>query len=594
MTEVKQQFSLTNEAAIDALIAQMTLAEKIGQMTQAEKNSITPEDVTRYFIGSVLSGGGGNPEVNTPENWAQMVRGFQEAALKTRLSIPLIYGVDAVHGHNNVVGATIFPHNNALGAARDPDLVRRIAEATSKELMATGVHWDFAPAVSVPQDIRWGRSYEGFSENTEIVTKLGTAYVQGLQDSKPRIMASVKHYLADGGAEWGTSHPPQWITGNWQAPTGNGKIDQGDARVDEATLRRIHLPPYQAAIEAGAVNIMASFSSWQGTKMHAHRYLLTDVLKGELGFNGFLVSDWMAVYQIDRDYAVSVATAINAGLDMVMVPYDYKTFIETLTQAVQSGSVPMSRIDDAVRRILRAKFWVGVFDNPFGDDSLLAEVGSAEHRALAREAVRKSAVLLKNEDQLLPLSRNETIMVAGRGAENIGLQCGGWTIIWQGDNGAITPGTSVLGGIRKALESGAELVYSADGNFAGEELVPVGIVVVGETPYAEGMGDNERVTLLDVDKEVIARMRRRCAKLVVILLSGRPLIITDQLAQADAFIAAWWLGTEADGIADLIFGDAPFTGKLSFSWPRSIDQVPLKALQESAEPPLFPLGFGLS
>ncbi len=594
MTEVKQQFSLTNEAAIDALIAQMTLAEKIGQMTQAEKNSITPEDVTRYFIGSVLSGGGGNPEVNTPENWAQMVRGFQEAALKTRLSIPLIYGVDAVHGHNNVVGATIFPHNNALGAARDPDLVRRIAEATSKELMATGVHWDFAPAVSVPQDIRWGRSYEGFSENTEIVTKLGTAYVQGLQDSKPRIMASVKHYLADGGAEWGTSHPPQWITGNWQAPTGDGKIDQGDARVDEATLRRIHLPPYQAAIEAGAVNIMVSFSSWQGTKMHAHRYLLTDVLKGELGFNGFLVSDWMAVYQIDRDYAVSVATAINAGLDMVMVPYDYKTFIETLTQAVQSGSVPMSRIDDAVRRILRAKFWVGVFDNPFGDDSLLAEVGSAEHRALAREAVRKSAVLLKNEDQLLPLSRNETIMVAGRGAENIGLQCGGWTIIWQGDNGAITPGTSVLGGIRKALESGAELVYSADGNFAGEELVPVGIVVVGETPYAEGIGDNEKVTLLDVDKEVIARMRRRCAKLVVILLSGRPLIITDQLAQADAFIAAWWLGTEADGIADLIFGDAPFTGKLSFSWPRSIDQVPLKALQESAEPPLFPLGFGLS
>lgn len=594
MTEVKQQFSLTNEAAIDALIAQMTLAEKIGQMTQAEKNSITPEDVTRYFIGSVLSGGGGNPEVNTPENWAQMVRGFQEAALKTRLSIPLIYGVDAVHGHNNVVGATIFPHNNALGAARDPDLVRRIAEATSKELMATGVHWDFAPAVSVPQDIRWGRSYEGFSENTEIVTKLGTAYVQGLQDSKPRIMASVKHYLADGGAEWGTSHPPQWITGNWQAPTGDGKIDQGDARVDEATLRRIHLPPYQAAIEAGAVNIMVSFSSWQGTKMHAHRYLLTDVLKGELGFNGFLVSDWMAVYQIDRDYAVSVATAINAGLDMVMVPYDYKTFIETLTQAVQSGSVPMSRIDDAVRRILRAKFWVGVFDNPFGDDSLLAEVGSAEHRALAREAVRKSAVLLKNEDQLLPLSRNETIMVAGRGAENIGLQCGGWTIIWQGDNGAITPGTSVLGGIRKALESGAELVYSADGNFAGEELVPVGIVIVGETPYAEGMGDNERVTLLDVDKEVIAQMRRRCAKLVVILLSGRPLIITDQLAQADAFIAAWWLGTEADGIADLIFGDAPFTGKLSFSWPRSIDQVPLKALQESAEPPLFPLGFGLS
>jgi beta-glucosidase len=412
------QAAPTQAVDVDALVQEMTLAEKIGQMTQVEKNSIPLEDVTAYFIGSVLSGGGGNPQPNTPENWAKMVRAFQEAALKTRLGIPLIYGSDAVHGHSNMHGAVIFPHNVGLGATRDADLVRRIARITARELMAVNVHFNFAPAVSVPQDIRWGRTYEGFSEDTALVTELATAYMQGLQDEDPRVLASIKHYVADGGTAWGSTQRYEWIYGNWQAPGDSYKIDQGDARIDEDTLRAVHLPPYRAAIEAGAQNVMVSFSSWQGVKMHAHKYLLTDVLKGEFGFQGFVISDWMAVSQISPDYATSVITSINAGLDMVMVPYDYKGFITTLTRAVEAGDVSIERIDDAVRRILRVKAWLGMFEQPFGREDLLPEVGSPEHRQVAREAVRKSLVLLKNEHNTLPLSKDAYILVAGKGADD--------------------------------------------------------------------------------------------------------------------------------------------------------------------------------
>ncbi|MBZ0289579.1 MAG: glycoside hydrolase family 3 C-terminal domain-containing protein [Anaerolineae bacterium] len=581
-------------AEIEGLVEQMTLAEKIGQMTQVEKNSITPNDVTRYFIGSVLSGGGGNPEKNTPENWAKMVGTFQEAALKTRLGIPLIYGSDAVHGHNNVQGAVIFPHNIGLGATRDADLIERIAHVTAKEILATNVHWDFAPAVSVPQDIRWGRTYEGYSQDTGIVTELGAAFVRGMQNGSPRALASVKHYAADGGTQWGTTQRYEWLHGNWQTPGSTYNIDQGDADIDEATLRAIHLAPYKAAIEAGAQNIMVSFSSWQGLKMHAHHYLLTDVLKGEFGFNGFLVSDWSAVSMIDRDYYLSVVTSINAGLDMVMVPVDYKLFINTLTKAVEAGEVSMERIDDAVRRILRVKAWLGMFEAPFGREDLLPEVGSEAHRAVAREAVRKSLVLLKNENNLLPLAKNELILVAGKGADDIGMQCGGWSISWQGDHGSITTGTSILTGIRKTLKDEAELAYDPHGEFAGAERAPIGVVFIGESPYSEGMGDNAEVSVSAEDLALIGRMRARCSKLVVVLLSGRPLILGDALTQADALVAAWLPGTEAQGIADVLFGDYPFTGKLSFWWPRSIDQVPVTALQASSEPPQFPLGYGLT
>ncbi len=590
---VKAQLANTTGALqVDTLLAQMTLAEKIGQMTQIEKNSISPQDVTDYAIGSLLSGGGGNPSPNTPQSWARMVRDFQEAALQTRLRIPLIYGVDGVHGHSNVHGAVIFPHNIGLGATRDADLVRRIGEATAQELLATNVHWDFAPAVSVPQDIRWGRTYEGYSESTDIVIPLGVAYVKGLQDGG--VLPSVKHFAADGGTQWGTPSRYEWLHGNWQLPADGFKIDQGNAEADEATMRAVHLPPYRAAIEAGALNIMISFSSWRGLKMHAHQYLITDVLKNEWGFEGFVVSDWMAVSQIDRDFYTCVVRSINAGLDMVMVPFDYKQFITTLTQAVEKGDVPLSRIDDAVRRILKVKQAVGLFEQPFGDETLLDEVGSSQHRAVAREAVRKSLVLLKNDRNLLPLSKQlPRVLVAGEAANNIGIQCGGWTIDWQGASGEITVGTTILTGIQQIVGEDTAVEYSAEGHFAADST-DVGIVVIGETPYAEGLGDRSDLTLPAADVELIARMRRTCQRLVVIMLSGRPLVIAPQLEQADAFVAAWLPGTEANGIADVVFGDYPFTGKLSFTFPRTAADIPLQALKQHTDGALFPLGYGLT
>ncbi|KXK20839.1 MAG: glycoside hydrolase family protein [Chloroflexi bacterium OLB15] len=498
------QVSSPIKESVEALLAEMTLAEKIGQMTQPEKNSIPAEDVTNYFIGSVLSGGGGNPAPNTPANWAAMVRSFQEAALKTRLGIPLIYGSDAVHGHNNVFGAVLFPHNIGLGAARDPELVAKIARITGLEMLGTNVHWNFAPAVSVPQDIRWGRTYEGYSEDTDLVIELGVSYLKGLQDVEPRALASVKHFAADGGTAWGTVQTYDWIMGNWQSADDRWSIDQGDALIDEATLREIHLRPYQAAIAAGAQNIMVSFSSWQGIKNHGNYHLLTEILKQEFGFEGFLVSDWMAINQIDRDYYTCVVTSINAGLDMVMVPFDYKLFISTLTAAVEKGDVSIQRIDDAVRRILRAKQWLGVFEQPFPDAALLNDVGSDEHRAVAREAVRKSVTLLRNEKDTLPLAKDTpSIFVAGRGADNIGLQCGGWSIVWLGGDGAITEGTTLLEGFKQASQN---IRYDAAGDFS-DARAEIGIVVVAEPPYAEGMGDNDQLTLSEEDIAILKRVR---------------------------------------------------------------------------------------
>jgi beta-glucosidase len=575
---------------VNELLEKMTLAEKVGQMTQPEINSVTPQDVTDYALGSILSGGGGNPTPNNASTWREMVISHQKAALKTRLGIPLIYGSDAVHGHSNVVGTVIFPHNIGLGATRDADLVRRIAQITAKELLATSVHWNFAPAVSVPQDIRWGRTYEGYSEDTQLVSEMGVACTEGLHEAG--VLASVKHYLADGGTTWGTTQSYEWITGNWQAPNDGFSIDQGDTRIDEATLRRVHLQPYIETVNAGALNIMTSFSSWNGDKMHGHTYLVQDVLKGELGFDGFIVSDWMAINQLNRDYYTCVVKAINAGVDMNMVPFDFKLFIETLTRAVEKGDVSIERIDDAVRRILRVKVWLGMFDAPFGDAALIAEVGSAKHRELAREAVQKSLVLLKNEKTALPLPRaTSRLLLAGRGADNIGMQCGGWTVDWQGGHGPITQGTSILDALQAEL--GAEsILYSENGEFT--ERAEIGIVVIGEEPYAEGLGDNNDLTLSDEDVATIEKTRAQCDRLVVVLLSGRPLLIADALKSADAFVAAWLPGTEAAGIVDVLLGVVPFSGKLSHSWPLNAEQIPLKSLREHEHAPLFPFGFGLA
>lgn len=581
---------------VEDLLARMTLAEKIGQMTLVEKNSIREEDITAKFIGGLLSGGGGYPTPNTPENWAQMVNGFQEYALRTRLGIPLIYGVDAVHGHGNLRGATIFPHNIGLGATGDPDLVERIARATAVEMAATGIYWNFAPVVAVPQDIRWGRTYEGYSECTKLVSELSAAYIRGLQKpdlSDPTtVLATPKHFVGDGGTAWGTSTTV--ILGH------QFMLDQGDMQVDEATLRAIHLPPYKAAIQADALSIMVSFSSWNGTKMHAHKYLLTEVLKGELDFQGFLVSDWQAIDQIPGDYYSDIVTAINAGLDMIMIPHDYHAFIEGLTRAVENGDVSMERIDDAVRRILTAKFRLGLFERPFANEEMLALVGSPEHRALAREAVRKSLVLLKNENQTVPLAEETPlILVAGRAANDIGIQCGGWTIEWQGAVGDITPGTTILEAIKETVFDTSTVLFNRWGNFEQVEdgSADVGVVVVGEMPYAEGLGDRNDLSLSEEDLAVIEKVRAKSKKLVIILISGRPMIITEPLEQADAFIAAWLPGTEGQGVADVLFGDYPFTGKLPFTWPRSIDQLPFDFENlpfEGPDAPLFPFGYGLS
>ena len=587
------------EARVEDLLARMTLDEKIGQMTQVENNSIAPYDVKKYYIGSVLSGGGSWGD-NSARTWAALADGFQEYALQTELGIPIIFGVDSVHGYAHVYGAVIFPHNIGLGATREADLVERIGRATAEEMGATGIRWNFAPTVAVVQDVRWGRTYEGYSENTQLVTELAAAYVHGMQyidgvmdlTNPLAVLATPKHFLGDGGTTWQSSK------------TGNYLLDQGDTRVDEATLRELYLPPYQAAIEEGALSIMPSFSSWNGTKMHANPYLLTDVLKGELGFKGFLISDWQAIDQISSDYYQAVVTSINAGLDMNMVPYDYISFINTLKKAVTNGDVPMERIDDAVRRILTVKFMMGLFENPFSDPSLLSIIGSEEHRALGREAVRKSLVLLKNENETLPISKDAPlIFVAGKAATDIGLQCGGWTIEWQGKTGAIEPGTTILEGIQQAVSPNTKVVYDRHGIFDEYEdeqgkliLADVGIVVVAEKPYAEGVGDSADPKLTALDVALIEKTRQHSQKLVVIVMSGRPIVLTEQYPLLDALVAAWLPGTEAGGVADVLFGDYPFTGKLPYTWQRSNSQLPFdfeNLATSGCDAPLFPFGYGL-
>lgn len=596
------------EARVTALLDQMSLAEKIGQMTQVEKNSIKKGDIAARGIGSILSGGGGNPEPNNPENWRAMVNGFIEESLESRLGIPLIYGSDCVHGHNNCVGTTIFPHNVGLGASGETELVEKIAAATAEEMKATGVRWNFAPAVSLPLDLRWGRSYEGFSQDPALISEMAAAYVRGLigGDMETGVLPSVKHFVADGAASWGSStriSEEQWEliesdptlanakVGEYMMDLlklGAWKIDQGISEIDEETLRKVHLPPYAEAIAAGAMNIMASYSSWGGLKMHAQKYLLTDVLKGEMGFNGFIVTDWEAIDQIDPDFYTAVVSCINAGIDMNMVPFDYVRYIDTLTEAVEKGDVPMSRINDAVRRILRVKLMMGVFENPICDTPL-SVVGCDEHRALAREAVQKSLILLKNGDTL-PFSKESAgLIVAGRHAHDVGLQCGGWTIEWMGSAGAITPGTTILEGMQEVAGDSAEIIYDKDGNF-GDMKVSTAFVVVGEEPYAEGMGDRTDLHIAPDQVEMIKRVRQNCDKLVVMVLSGRPLIISDWVDEVDGLIAGWLPGTEGGGVADLLFGDKPFSGTLRYTWPRSMEQIPLGT--DDGQPAQFLPGAG--
>ncbi len=582
---------------VDALLGQMTLDEKIGQMTQVEENSIRPGDITHYFIGSILSGGGGSLSANSAKSWARTIEGFQQEALVTRLSIPIIYGVDAIHGHASLYGATVFPQQIGLGAARNADLVRQIGGATAEEMLATGIPWNFGPVIAVPQDIRWGRTYESYGEDTDLVSELGNAYIQGLQSLPDGytpapgqdlyLLATPKHFLGDGGTTFGTS--TQIIYKPYL-------LDQGDMRFDETAIRSLFLPPYRTAVDSGAKSVMISFSSWNGTKMHAQKYWITDVLKGELGFQGFVVSDWGGMDQISDDYYASIVTGINAGIDMNMVPYDYIRFIDAMKQAVQEGDIPEERVDDAVRRILTVKFELGLFDHPYADPALLDAVGSDAHRALARQAVRESLVLLKNDNSTLPAAKDTPLIyVAGQGADDIGMQCGGWTTEWQGKSGDIQPGTTILQGIQAAVSKNAKVEYNVRGEF--DRMADIGIIVVGEQPYAEGVGDAAGLSLSQADVQAITNLRAHSQKLVVIILSGRPLVITGQFKMVDAWVAAWLPGTEGAGVTDVLFGDYPFTGKLPYTWPRTNEQLPVNknnaAKLNGCDAPLFPYGYGL-
>jgi beta-glucosidase len=574
-----QNRSFPAERRANDLLARMTLDEKIGQMTQADSGSLpSPAVVRELFLASVLSGGDTEPPDVTAKGWSGLVTSYQKEALATRLKIPILYGIDAVHGHGNVRGATIFPHNIGLGCTRNAKLVEEIGRVTAAETAATGMHWNFAPCIAVALDERWGRTYEGFGETPELAVMLGPPAIRGLQGSdlsQPgRVLATAKHFVGDGGTKDG--------------------VDRGDTAGDDATLRAIHLEGYKAAIKAGVGSIMVSFNSWNGEKLHGHKRMLTDVLRGELGFTGLLVSDWNGIDEIPGDRDRDVEQAVNAGIDMVMAPDSYREFIASLKKNVQSNRVPTSRIDEAVRRILITKFKMGLFERPFGDPSLLPKVGSAEHRAVARQAVRESQVLLVNKNRALPLAKMlSNIVVGGKASDDIGLQSGGWTIAWQGSSGRITDGTTVLQAIRKAVPS-ATVTHSPKGEVA--KGAQAAVIVIGEQPYAEFQGDKKDLSLAPEDVQAVKNAKKAGVPVIVILFSGRPLILEPILGDADALIAAWLPGTEGDGIADVLFGQFNPTGKLSVTWPRSMADIPINTSGKGPKPAgaLFEYGFGLS
>jgi beta-glucosidase len=588
-----QQRLTAHDKRVQELLARMTLEEKIGQMTQAEGGrafAAKEADTQSLFLGSLLSGGGADPKTNSLTDWTEMYDRLQGYALKTRLALPVLYGVDALHGHNNVLGAVVFPHNIGLGATRNAKLVEEIARVTALEVRATGIQWTFAPCVAVARDERWGRTYESYSEHPALVAQLGAAAVRGyqgadLRDPK-RVLACAKHYVGDGGTAW--------KSGEFSEKQRRAPLDQGDVRLDEAELRRLHLPGYTAALEAGVASIMPSYNSWNGEKCSGSRRLLTEILKDEMGFQGFLISDYNAIDQLPGDYRADVKQSINAGMDMVMAPTRYREFFTTLKSLVEAGEVPMARIDDAVTRILRVKAAMGLLESGrshAADRSLHASFGGQQHRELARQAVRESLVLLKNERRALPLSKKaKRIHVAGKNADDVGNQCGGWTIEWQGKSGPVTDGTTILAGLRAAAP-GVEVSYANDG--AGAEGADVGVVVVGETPYAEGRGDSEDLSLDAADRAAIANVKKAGIPLVLVVVSGRPLILGDAAAQVDAIVAAWLPGSEGQGVADVLFGDHKPTGRLSFTWPRSMDQIPIN-VGDARYDPLYKFGHGLT
>ncbi|WP_051246974.1 glycoside hydrolase family 3 protein [Nocardioides halotolerans] len=612
---------LSTDERVADLLARMTLAEKIGQMTQAERVDVDadPSLITTHALGSILSGGGSTPTSNTPEAWADMVDRYQEAALETRLGIPLLYGVDSVHGHSNLQGATVFPHNIGLGATRDPDLVEKIGHLTAIETRASGPQWAFAPCVCVARDDRWGRTYESFGEDPRLAIQMETA-IDGLQGdgakdlAKPdRVLATAKHYAGDGLTAYGTGE-------------GDYTVDQGIDQVSREEWDRLALAPYKPAVRRHHVgSVMPSFSSVDWTedglgnpvKMHADQELITGVLKDQLGFDGIVVSDWRAIRQLPGDYREQVRASVLAGVDMFMEPIQapnnpdgWDVFIPTLTSLVEDGTVPMSRIDDAVTRILTAKFDLGLFEHPFTDRRHIDSIGSKAHRKVARRAVAESQVLLKNKQHTLPLSthKSQPVYVAGSNADNIGNQAGGWTLTWQGGSTNVIPGQTVLDAVRATSRGRVQFSETA------ADPVPsnaAGVVVVGETPYAEGFGDvngpqwaydpgdhgqprpKKTMELSDADALAVRRVCSHAASCTVLVVSGRPMIIPPELlAQIDALVASWLPGSEGMGVADVLFGAKPFTGRLPVTWPRTVAQEPIN-VGDADYDALYRYGFGL-
>lgn len=572
----------------------LTLAEKAGQMVQAERQNISPDEVRTYNVGSILSGGGSVPNNNSPLGWLKMYNEYQQAALESSSGIPIIYGVDAVHGHNNVYGATIFPHNIGLGAANDSELMYKIGEVTAKEIKMTGLDWNFAPSVAVAQDIRWGRFYESYGECPALHANLVKPYVLGLQDNN--VSANAKHFIADGGTSWDHMNfqDSSWALNN----PDSHKIDQGDAKISLAELRRVHLQGYIEALNAGVDTVMISYSSLNGKKMHSHE-LIQELLKGELGFSGIVVSDYNAIQQLSGDYKTQVVTAINSGIDMLMEPQRWKETIQAIIDGVNEGLISIDRVNDAVSRILTIKYKRGLFDNPIktynADDFY-----SPQHREIAREAVRKSLVLLKNKNNILPLKKNMNILILGEGADNVGIQSGGWTIDWQGtqDKNRVK-GTTIKQAFQDVLRENGGNLYT---NIKDKDKADVVVAVISEVPYAEYVGDNGSLTLNSAtahkeNMNILKTARDTKLPLVVILLSGRPLILTNHINYWDAFVAAWLPGSEGGlGIADVLFGDYNFTGKLPVTWPKTQLQVNHSVVNENYNENdyLFPYGFGLS
>ena len=559
------------EARVADLLSYMTLEEKIGQMTLVEKNSIKePGDIATYHLGALLSGAGAKPATNTVSGWREMIDDYQAQAKQSRLGIPLLYGADAIHGHAHVAGVTLFPHAIGLGATHNPELVKAVANATAHDLAATGVNWSFSPNLDQPQDIRWGRVYETFSDDPALVAKLGAAYLEGLQttpaDKNILVLGTAKHFVGLGGMGWGTSLNT------------NFKIDQGVTPADESVLRTTYLPPFTEAVKAGALSVMVGLNTWGDKRMVRQKHLLADVLKGELGFKGFLVSDWYGVHEGRKNTFWASVQAINAGVDMVMLPYDYKTFAQHMKWANRLGLVSDDRIDDAAGRILYAKFALGLLDKKT-DTSTLTETPDLAHHALAREAVSQSMVLLKNSDAVLPLSPSVAhIRVAGSAADNVGRQMGAWSIEWQGIDGnkGAFDATSILAGIKARVGNDTVVEYNLNGTFAlANQKADIGIAVVGEKPYAEGWGDKEYPTLDEEDLLAIKNLQATCDKVVVVIVSGRPLFIADEVGSFDALVAAWLPGSEGAGVADVLFGDKPFTGTLPLPWPHHSEQLPI-------------------